>query len=201
MFEFLTSLTSGDISMFLILGYGLCYSIKSVMYKLQWLSCLMERFVNSVEVLADNSNNISNDLSTLSSVSKHFTNVTENNNWTTNLMEMIKMYLPLVTQMYTNNTNLSTPLSSFNTMRPCPANYPLFSGPFTRPSTCPFNGVTGCTGPTGPTGPSGCTGAIGSTRPSDNVCPILSSSLSVAKIDMSDDTDDSIDEQLSTVVK
>lgn len=198
--------------MFLILGYGLCYSIKSVMHKMQWLSCLMERFVDSVEVLADNSNNISNDLNTLSSVSKHFTNVTENNNWTTNLMEVIKIYLPLITQMYTNTPIYTTnPLPSFDSIRPtCPANYnPLYSGLYGRPGTCPLKGATGCTGPsgctgpTGATGPSGCTGVIGSTCPTD-ICPILSSSLSVAKIDMADDTDDdtdeSIDEQLSTVV-
>jgi len=163
----------------------------------------MERFVNSVEVLADNSNNISNDLNTLSSVSKHFTNVTENNNWTTNLMEMIKIYLPFITQMYTNKSApvYTTSLPSFDSIRPtCPANYnPLYSGVYGRPGTCPLKGATGPTGPTGATGPTNSSCVIGSTCPIIPSSQILSSSSSVAKIDTSDDTDESIDELLSTV--
>lgn len=201
MFQFLSNLTSGDISLLFIMSYGLCYLVRSILSKINSLNRLLERFVTNVEILASNSSDISNNLSSLSDVSRRFTNVTENNNWTSNILEMIKMYIPLVMQMYKDKTSCPTPsfMSCPEPILPSRYNSSLFMRP-----DCNFaSRLSGSTGATGPTGPSGATGAIGpispissiSTSPCPCPCPCPSPSTNPEKINTSIDLSDESNEE------
>lgn len=179
MLSFLTNVTSGDLSLCLIVGYVTYYCVQSITNKINELSYLTNRFVDSVETLADNSHSISQNLGSISHVANKFTTETANNNWVNNILELIKMYIPLITQLYAS--------------KPLVVSSPLFS--------------RGTTGPIGPTGPSGQTGAIGPTcapgvfntmRASISPTSILTSPNTTTKlpdshVDCYESDDDSVD--------
>ena len=158
MFEFLSSVTSGDLSLLLISGYVSYQLVQFTSEKLKSASDLTEKFVNNVEVLANNSSVIarsmdsaSDNLNSISNAATRFTEVTDTNNWRNNMMELVKLYIPLVTQV----------------LFPKPVPTPE---PMVRPFNDIFGNVRcnrnfyGCTGATGATGPSG---------PTDFACPVV----------------------------
>jgi hypothetical protein len=169
MFELLSSVTSGDLSLILISGYLVYRLVQTTTEKLNSVYNLTEKFVNNVEVLANNSSVIassmdsaSDNLNSISNAANRFTEVTDTNNWRSTMIELVKLYIPLITQIL-----LPTPT-------PTPAR-PIYCdfeerNPFPR---CPLGtnfprspfGAIGVTGPTGATGPTG------PTYPTNTVTP------------------------------
>lgn len=174
MFEFLANITSGDISLMFLFGYALYYSVQWVAIRVGWMSYQIDRFVSSVEMIADNSSNISCNLDRLSQVANKFTTVTENNNWTSNLLELIKLYLPFITQLYCPKPLPSIIPSLFDS-KPCPTQSLSNVGLMGRIGPLGETGPSRATGLSGATGPSGATGLTDATGPctiGPSTCPI-----------------------------
>ncbi len=155
MFELLSSVTSGDLSILLISGYVLYQLAQTITNKVNSAYNLTEKFVKNVEVLASNSSVIacsidsaSDNLNSISDAATRFTEVTDTNNWRSSMVELVKLYIPLITQVLLPKPAPVIP--NCNLFRDYPSYrnnvYPLYR-----------NNV-GATGPTGETGPTGATG-------------------------------------------
>ncbi len=171
MFELLSSVTSGDLSILLISGYVLYQLAQTITNKVNSVYNLTEKFVKNVEVLASNSSVIacsidsaSDNLNSISDAAIRFTEVTDTNNWRSSMVELVKLYIPLITQVLLPKPTPVIP--DCNLFRDYPLHrnnvYPLYRNNV---------GATGATGPTGETGPTGATGPtdanIGTTGPTD----------------------------------
>lgn len=151
MFEFIIRVTPGDLSLLLISGYLLYQLVQTAIEKVNSACNLTKKFGNDVSVLAVNSSIIArsvdsaaDNLNAISHVASQLTQVIDTNNWRNNMMELVKAYIPLLTQVLFPS---HTP-----TVRPTPCN---FGDNMFGNLRCNRNnyGNTGPTGHTGPTGP------------------------------------------------
>jgi len=181
MFEFLSYITSGDISLLLLLGCGLCYYVRGFLADLNFLRDTIYRITNNLEVLAENAVSISDNLSSISQTANQFTSITDKNNWNNSIFKIIELYVPLITQFLTPKTQQS-PVTSYTSTSDYPLKKSLHSEMFkdTGKCNCPYknqcplysacpikhsnnllntmNSVKGVTGATGSPAPSGATG-------------------------------------------